>query len=80
MYYKRKILFALLVLVFAIWCLWGVFIIVEMAYDFLYGALRDGDEFPTELVCWVGVFPFYAVCIQGAISYSRRQKRSKPRQ
>ena len=76
----KKILLALLPLAFAIWWLWGISIVVEIGYDFLCGTLRNGEDFPTEVVCWVGIFPFYAICVQGVISYSKRQKRSKPRQ
>ena len=74
----KKVLLAVLALVFAIWCLWGLFIGVTMAYDYFLEDINI-NKLPKELICWVGVFPVYAICLRGAISYSERQKHTKPR-
>lgn len=75
----KKVVFAMLALVFAIWCLWGLFIGVTIAYEYFFDTIRHLDSFPRGLVCWVGVFPVYVLCLGGAISYSERQKHTKPR-
>lgn len=75
----KKVFLAVLSLVFAIWCLWGLFIIGQMAYDCVFSMAKIGKNFPQELFCWVGVFPVYAVCLGGVISYSERQRRKSPR-
>lgn len=75
----KKVLLAVLSLVFAVWCLWGLFIVGQLAYDCILGITLEAKDFPGGLVCWIGFFPIYAGCLGGVISYSERQRRKNPR-
>lgn len=74
----KKVVFAVLALVFAIWCLWGVFIGATIVYDYCFDAASIYG-FPKELICWVSVFPVYAICFERAVTYTECQKHTKPR-